>query len=304
MFDFSYLPATAVAGLLGVFGLLIGSFLNVVIHRVPKMLENEWNAACRDQLKLEPAPEAAPFNLLTPNSACPHCAHQIRWYENIPVISYLALGGKCSGCKARISPRYPIIEIITAALFAWCGYRYGPTLTALAWCGFSALLLCLTMIDWDEQLLPDDYNYSLLWLGLLASVLGLSGIEPANAVIAALMAYLFLFIITVVYGKLTGKQGMGNGDFKLFAGLGAWFGWQALIPIILLSCVVGIALWAVMKSFGKVDQNGQMPFGPFLAGAGFLAMLLGTPMLVFGMAKLITLMADLIGAVARLVGAA
>ena len=271
----------------GAFGLLIGSFLNVVIHRVPKMLENEWNEACRDQLKLEPAPEVAPFNLLKPNSACPHCGHQIRWYENIPVISYLALGGRCSGCKARISARYPIIEIVTAALFAWCGYRYGPTLAALAWCSFSALLLCLTMIDWDVQLLPDDYNYSLLWLGLLASVLGLTGVAPANAVMAALMAYLFLYIITAAFNKLTGKQGMGNGDFKLFAALGAWFGWQALIPIILLSCVVGIALWAVMKVVGKVGPEGHMPFGPFLAGAGFLAMLLGTPRLVSGMAILL-----------------
>ena len=286
MLDFSYLPATAVAGLLGVFGLLIGSVLNVVIHRVPKMLENEWNAACRDQLKLEPEAENEPYNLLAPRSACPHCGHQITWYENIPVVSYLALGGKCAGCEARISPRYPIIEGVTAALFAWCGWRYGPTLAALAWCGFAALLLCLTMIDWDVQLLPDDFTYSLLWLGLLASVLGLTGVPPANAVMAALIAYLFLFIITYVFNKLTGKQGMGHGDFKLFAALGAWFGWQALIPIILLSCVVGIALWALMKILGKVGPEGHMPFGPFLAGAGFLAMLLGTPTLVTGMAVL------------------
>jgi leader peptidase (prepilin peptidase)/N-methyltransferase len=286
VFDFSYLPATAVAGVLGLLGLLIGSFLNVVIHRVPKMMEREWDGDCRELLKLNPQPDPEPYNLLLPRSACPHCGHQIRWYENIPIASYLVLGGKCSGCKAGISPRYPIVELVTGALFAWCGWHHGPTLAALAWCGFAALLLCLTMIDWDVQLLPDDYNYSLLWLGLLASVLGLTGVSPANAVMAALLGYLFLFLITWVFNKLTGKQGMGNGDFKLFAALGAWFGWQALIPIILLSCVVGIALWALMKVLGKVGPEGHMPFGPFLAGAGFLAMLLGTPTLVTGMAVL------------------
>mgnify|MGYP000945052135 CR=1 FL=1 len=269
----------------GLFGLLIGSFLNVVIYRLPKILEREWAAGCAE-LSGQPLPEQEPFNLLVPRSRCQACGHQIRWYENIPVASYLVLGGKCSGCKAGISPRYPIVELVTGALFAWCGWHHGPTLAALAWCGFAALLLCLTMIDWDVQLLPDDYNYSLLWLGLLASVLGLTGVSPANAVMAALLGYLFLFLITWVFNKLTGKQGMGNGDFKLFAALGAWFGWQALIPIILLSCVVGIALWALMKVLGKVGPEGHMPFGPFLAGAGFLAMLLGTPTLVTGMAIL------------------
>jgi leader peptidase (prepilin peptidase)/N-methyltransferase len=283
--EFSFLPAAAVAGLLGLFGLLIGSFLNVVIHRLPKMLDREWSEGCRDHLELDPVEEPR-YNLVEPRSACPHCGHQIRWFENIPVASYLALGGRCSACKARISPRYPLIELATGALFAWCGYRYGPTWTALAWCGFVGLLLSLTFIDWDEKLLPDDLNYSLLWLGLIGATLGWTEASPASAIVGAFAAYTSLWIIVQIFNRITGKEGMGHGDFKLFAALGAWFGWQALIPIILLSCVVGSVVGICLRIAGRNKPGEHIPFGPFLAGAGFLAMLAGVPVLLYGMAIL------------------
>ena len=277
--DLSYLPATAVAALLGLLGLLVGSFLNVVIHRLPKMMEREWTSDCQELLGQD-SPAAGRYDLLVPRSACPHCQHQIRWWENIPVFSYLFLRGRCSACKAPISARYPLIEAITGLLFAWCGYRYGATWAALAWCAFAALLVSMTCIDWDTQLLPDDLTYSLLWLGLLASVLGWTDVPLASAVIGAAAGYLSLWIVTQVFKLLTGKVGMGNGDFKLFAALGAWLGWQALVPIILLSCVVGIVVGVAMKMAHKSERGAPIPFGPFLAGAGFLAMFMGVPTLL------------------------
>ncbi|WP_236903886.1 prepilin peptidase [Comamonas serinivorans] len=286
MLDLSYLPPAAVAGLLGVLGLLVGSFLNVVIHRLPKMMEQEWAQDCRELLGQE-AVDTAPYTLWAPRSACPHCGHQIRWYENIPVVSYLALRGRCSGCKAPISARYPVIEAVTALLFAWCGHQFGATWAALAWCAFSALLVSMTCIDWDTQLLPDDLTYSLLWLGLLGSVVGWTGVPVAMAVLGALAGYLSLWTVTQAFKLLTGKIGMGNGDFKLFAALGAWFGWQALVPIILLSCVVGIVVGVALKAMRKSGQGDPIPFGPFLSGAGFLAMFLGGPALLQGMGHLV-----------------
>ena len=260
--------------LAGAFGLLIGSFLNVVIYRLPKMLERQWAAECAD-LQGKPADEAPPFNLATPRSRCQTCGHQIRWYENIPVASYLALKGSCSACKAAISMRYPLVEMATGVLFAWCAWRWGISLTALAWCGFSATLVALTLIDWDTTLLPDDLTLPLLWAGLIASALRFTDVPLAQSVWGAVAGYMSLWLVYQAFKLLTGKEGMGYGDFKLFAALGAWFGWQALVPIILMASVIGAVIGIGMKFASSLREGGYVPFGPFLALAGLTAMIFG-----------------------------
>ena len=232
------------ASLLGLLGLLIGSFLNVVIYRLPVMLEAQWQAECADMQGQTP-PEKAPFSLLVPRSRCQSCGHQLAWFENIPVVSYLMLRGRCRHCQAGISLRYPLVELTTGLLFLWCGWQWGATATGLAWCGFCAALVTLGMIDWDTTLLPDDLTLPLLWL--------------------------------VYWGfkLVTGKEGMGYGDFKLFAALGAWFGWQALIPIILMASVIGAIVGIGLKFSKNLREGGYVPFGPFLAGAGLTALLAG-----------------------------
>ena len=269
------------AALAGVLGLLIGSFLNVVIHRLPKMLEQQWAADCAASLQADsgtPVADTAatpPFNLTVPRSRCPSCGHAIRWYENVPVLSYVALRGKCSACKARISLRYPLVELVTAALFAWCVWRMPGQFGALAWCGFSAALLALALIDWDTTLLPDDITLPLLWAGLLASAAGLIDVSLVNAVTGAAAGYVSLWAVYWLFKLTTGKEGMGYGDFKLFAAFGAWFGWQALVPIILMASVIGVIVGVTMKFTSGLREGGYVPFGPFLAGAGFTAMLFG-----------------------------
>lgn len=258
----------------GGLGLLIGSFLNVVIHRVPKMMERQWAAECAEYAG-QALPEAPAFNLLVPRSRCPHCGHQIRWYENIPLISYAFLGGKCSSCQAGISLRYPLIELGNGALFAWCAWQHGATWSTLAWCAYSAVLLSLAMIDWDTTFLPDDMTLPLLWGGLLAATLGWTDITLASAVWGAMAGYLSLWLVYWAFKLLTGREGMGYGDFKLLAALGAWFGWQALIPIILMSSVIGAVIGIGLKFASSLREGGYIPFGPFLAGAGFTAMLWG-----------------------------
>ncbi|MBP9940316.1 MAG: prepilin peptidase, partial [Comamonas sp.] len=205
----------------------------------------------------------------------PHCGHAIRWLENIPVVSWLLLRGKCKQCSHRISVRYPLVEITTAALFAWCIARWGFTPAGWAWCGFSAALLTLALIDWDTTFLPDDITLPLVWAGLVAAALGWTGITLSNALWGAVAGYLSLWSIYWLFKLLTGKEGMGYGDFKLFAALGAWFGWQALIPIILMASVIGAIIGIVMKLRSNLREGGYIPFGPFLAGAGFAAMFFG-----------------------------
>ncbi len=258
----------------GVLGLLIGSFLNVVIHRLPQMMERQWAEQCAD-LNGQTPPEQAPFNLLTPRSRCPHCGHGIRWYENIPVLSWLALRGRCAACHARIGVRYPLVELATGALFAWCAWRWGWTAPAAAWCLFSALLVAMTLIDWDTTLLPDDLTLPLLWAGLIAAALGWSAVPLAQAVWGAVAGYLSLWTVYWAFKLATGKEGMGYGDFKLFAALGAWFGWPALIPIILMASVIGAVIGVGMKLTHALREGGVMPFGPFLALAGLTAMIFG-----------------------------
>ena len=260
------------------FGLLIGSFLNVVIYRLPKMMERQWAAECADfagQVPAEP-PKAAPdFNLLVPRSACQHCGHQIRWYENIPLLSYALLRGKCSACGARISARYPAVEVLTGALFFFCCWRWGIGVTSFAWCAFSAIVLALALIDWDTTLLPDDMTLPLVWAGLLAAAFALTPVTLHEAVLGAVGGYLSLWLVYWVFKLITGKEGMGYGDFKLFAALGAWFGWQALVPIILMASVIGAAVGIAMKFASSLREGGYVPFGPFLAGAGLTAMVFG-----------------------------
>ena len=263
---------TALLG--GFFGLMLGSFLNVVIYRMPKIMERQWAADYADMQGTEPA-ATEPFNLSVPRSRCPHCGHQIRWFENIPVASYLALRGKCSACRAPISPRYPAVEIATGALLFFCGWHWGPTATGLAWGGFSAALLTLALIDWDTTLLPDDITLPLLWAGLIGSSLQWTGVPLFTALWGAVAGYLSLWIIYWGFKLLTGKEGMGYGDFKLFAALGAWFGWPALVPMILMASVIGAIVGIAMKFSSGLREGGYIPFGPFLAGAGLTAMVFG-----------------------------
>lgn len=262
------------AALFGLLGLVIGSFLNVVIYRFPVMLEAQWKAEC-EELSDKEASAPAVFNLMVPRSRCQQCHHQIRWYENIPVVSYAFLRGKCSACGTGISIRYPLVELAVGGLFFFCAWRWGATPTALAWSGFSAALVTLAMIDWDTTLLPDDITLPLLWAGLIAATLHLTSVALPTAVWGAVAGYMSLWLVYWGFKLATGKEGMGFGDFKLFAAFGAWFGWQALIPIILMASVIGAAVGIAMKFSSGLREGGYVPFGPFLAGAGLTAMIFG-----------------------------
>lgn len=262
------------ASLAGLLGLLIGSFLNVVVYRLPKMMERQWAAECAE-LSGQPLEPAAPFSLVQPRSRCPHCQHAIAWYENIPVFSYLALRGQCAACKAPIGLRYPLVELATAALFFLCIWRFGWTPTGLVWCAFSGTLLTLALIDWDTTLLPDSLTLPMLWLGLIAANLHWIPVSLDASLWGAVAGYMSLWSVYWAFKLATGKEGMGFGDFKLFAALGAWFGWQTLIPIILLASVIGAVVGIGMKLRNGLREGGYIPFGPFLAGAGFVALALG-----------------------------
>jgi leader peptidase (prepilin peptidase) / N-methyltransferase len=262
----------------GLFGLLIGSFLNVVIHRLPRMMERQWRAECAELCQTPLTPEdGQPLNLLRPASRCPHCGHLIAWHENIPVLSYLLLQGKCASCKTAIGLRYPLVEMACAALFYFCTARFGWTWPALAWAGFCATLLALAMIDWDTTLLPDDMTLPLLWAGLIAAALGLNPLVPSlsTSLWGGVAGYLSLWLVYWGFKLLTGKEGMGHGDFKLFAALGAWFGWPMLVPIILMSSGIGALVGIALKLNQRLRPGGYVPFGPFLAGAGFVILLAG-----------------------------
>ncbi|MEO7400798.1 MAG: A24 family peptidase [Polaromonas sp.] len=269
------LPPALGAVLAGVFGLLIGSFLNVVIYRLPKMMERQWADECAE-LGGQPPEPAEKFNLLAPRSRCSSCGHVLRWHENIPVLSYLFLMGKCSACGTRYGVRYPLVEAVAGALFFFCAWRGGLSMTALAWCGFSAALLALAVIDWDTTLLPDDITLPLLWAGLIAAALQWNpAVSLFTALWGAVAGYLSLWLVYWAFKLATGKEGMGYGDFKLFAALGAWFGWPALVPIILMASVIGAVVGITMKFSSGLREGGYVPFGPFLAGAGYTALVFG-----------------------------
>ena len=236
---------------LAVLGLCVGSFLNVVIHRLPQMLEAQWKLDAAYSLGQDvPAPDPSKaLTLSKPASRCPSCGHQIRWYENIPVLSWLALRGQCSSCGTRISVRYPLVELLTATLFAWCGVRFGAQATTLLWCGFVAVLVAASLIDWDTTLLPDDLTLPLLWAGLVAAGMGWT-LPLSDALWGAVAGYLSLWSVYWLFKLTTGKEGMGYGDFKLLAALGAWLGWSMVLPIVLGSSVIGAVVGIVMKVSG------------------------------------------------------
>ncbi len=276
-------PTTlAVAGV--VFGLLIGSFLNVVIHRLPIIMERDWQAQCAELAAqsaaatgaVPPAPTSAvaPLSLVAPRSRCPHCGHQIDALENIPILSYLLQKGRCKGCGKAISPRYPLVEAVTGLLFGYAAWRYGPTLAGAGVLLFIAAMVALTCIDFDTQLLPDDITLPLLWVGLLLNVGG-TFTTLSNAVIGAAAGYLILWLVYWLFKLATGKEGMGYGDFKLLAAIGAWFGWQMLPLVILLSSLVGAVVGIALIVLARRGRNVPIPFGPYLAAAGVIALFWG-----------------------------
>jgi leader peptidase (prepilin peptidase) / N-methyltransferase len=263
---------------LALLGLCIGSFLNVVIHRLPMMMERGWRIESAELLGVAiDAP--APITLSAPRSRCPSCGHQIRWHENIPLLSYLRLGGKCSACRAPISLRYPAIEVLTALLFAACGWRFGAQPTVLLWCGLVATLVALAFIDLDTQFLPDDLTLPLMWAGIVSAALGWIPVTLAASVGGAVAGYLSLWLVFHAYRLIRGKEGMGAGDFKLLAALGAWMGWQLIPSIILLASAVGALVGIGLIVFRSHDRNVPIPFGPYLAGGGIAALFFGEPLM-------------------------
>jgi len=259
---------------LGLLGLCIGSFLNVVIHRLPIMMERGWRAESAALLGVQIEP-VAPISLSKPRSRCPSCGHQIVWYENIPLLSYLALRGKCSQCKTPISARYPAIELLTALMFAGCGLHFGAHPAVLLWCGFVATLIALAFIDIDTQFLPDDLTLPLMWAGIVAAALGWIPVTLSASVAGAAVGYLSLWLVFHAYRLIRGKEGMGAGDFKLLAALGAWMGWQLIASIILLSSAVGAAVGIVLVVSRRHDPSVPIPFGPYLVGGGIAALFYG-----------------------------
>lgn len=260
---------------LALLGLCIGSFLNVVIHRLPLMLERGWKLDSADMLGVQ-VDVPAEITLSTPRSRCPSCGHAIAWHENIPVLSYLRLGGKCSACKTRISARYPFFEITTAALFAAVAWRFGAQASTLALCAFAATLVALAGIDWDTTLLPDSLTLPLLWAGLIAAAMGLT-VPLSAAVWGAVAGYLSLWSVYWLFKLATGKEGMGQGDFKLLAALGAWLGVSMVLPVVLGASIIGAIVGIGMKLNSQLREGRYVPFGPFLAGSGLAVLLIGAP---------------------------
>jgi leader peptidase (prepilin peptidase) / N-methyltransferase len=294
-----FLLAPWMAALLG---LAVGSFLNVVVHRLPLMLERQWwgdvaaqlsdgdsfkrvfNNSAPERLTLAASglekalADLKPLGLSRPASRCPSCGHQIRWYENIPLLSWLALRGRCSACGTAIAMRYPLVEVATAALFAGLAWRLGAVPSTLMWCTVAAVLLALALIDWDTTVLPDSLNLPLLWAGLIAAAWGwLPTLTLTQSLWGAVVGYLSLWSVYWLFKLVTGKEGMGYGDFKLLAALGAWLGWQAILPIILMASVIGAVVGLVMKAKASLREGRYVPFGPFLAGGGLVVMVVGVP---------------------------
>jgi leader peptidase (prepilin peptidase)/N-methyltransferase len=270
-------------GLVFLFSLLIGSFLNVVIHRLPRMMEADWHAQCAE-LRGEAVPDAAPYNLLLPRSACPKCGHQITALENIPLVSWLWLRGRCSACRTPISARYPLVELLTALLSAAVAWKWGASVQTLGALLLVWSLIALAFIDLDTTLLPDSLTQPLVWLGLLFNLDG-HFTSLTDAVIGAMAGYLILWSVYWLFKLATGKEGMGFGDFKLLAAIGAWLGWQMLPVTLLLSSVVGALIGVVMIVFVKHDRRVPIPFGPYLAGGGLVALFFGADLTQFYLAQ-------------------
>lgn len=291
---------------LALIGLCVGSFLNVVIHRLPLMLERQWwtdvahqladadswrrvfggreerSAPSTDQQRTAAAlgqavTGLAPLTIAHPRSRCPACGHTLAWHENIPLLGWLRLKGRCSACGTRISLRYPVVELATAVMFAVIAWRFaGQPVAVLLWSAVAAALLALALIDWDTTVLPDALTLPLLWAGLIAAALGWT-IPLSTALWGAVAGYLSLWSVYWLFKLTTGKEGMGFGDFKLLAALGAWLGWQMIVPMLLMASVIGAAVGIAMKLAATLREGRYVPFGPFLAGAGLVVMLAGAP---------------------------
>lgn len=274
--ELGFMTTETPAGLLLILvvGLVVGSFLNVVILRLPIMMQAQWRKDCRELLACEPEPASEPFNLATPGSHCPACQTPIKPWYNVPVLSWLILRGRCSYCQSEISSRYPLVELASgiASVVVATQFEWGSQL-ALALV-FTWSLLCLTLIDWDHQLLPDDITLPLLWLGLMANFWGIFT-DLESAVLGAVLGYGILWSVYWIFKLLTKKEGMGYGDFKLLAALGAWLGWQALPMIILLSSLVGATIGIGLIVLKRLQRDQPMPFGPYLAAAGWLFLMMG-----------------------------
>lgn len=262
------------AAVAAIFGLMVGSFLNVVIHRLPKMMEREWKMQCAELNDTASETTVETYNLMVPRSACPSCGHAITPMENIPIVSYLFLRGRCAGCKTRISPRYPLVELMTGVLAGLIAWKFGFGLQVFAAFFLIAGLIALTFIDFDTQLLPDDITLPLLWAGLLFSMNG-GFTDLKSAVIGAMAGYLALWSVYWLFKLVTGKEGMGYGDFKLLAAIGAWFGWQLLPAVILLSSVVGSVVGISLIILARHGRGVPIPFGPYLALGGIAALFWG-----------------------------
>jgi len=256
-------------------GLVVGSFLNVVIHRLPRMMERDWRDECAELQGGAPAPKPeAKYNLIVPRSACPACGHRISALENIPLVSYAALRGRCSSCKARISPRYPVVELLGGIAGVWSAARFGFTPAAFGAMVFLWCIIAASFIDFDTQLLPDAITLPLLWLGLLLNAGGVF-VDLRSAVIGAAAGYLVLWSVYWLFKLATGKEGMGYGDFKLLAAIGAWCGWQMLPITIILSSFIGAAVGIALIVVARQGRNVPMPFGPYLGAAGIVALFWG-----------------------------
>jgi leader peptidase (prepilin peptidase)/N-methyltransferase len=277
--SFEQLPALFL-GTLFVLGLLVGSFLNVVIYRLPVMMQREWRRECLEFLEQAQESEVEKFNLNVPRSRCGNCGHQITVLENIPVISYLALGGKCSSCKATISPQYPLVEVFTGIVSVIIGWHFGVSIQTLAALFFSWCLIAASGIDIGHKLLPDSITLPLLWLGILLSLFDVF-VSLEDSVIGAMAGYMSLWTVFILFKIVTGKEGMGHGDFKLLAMLGAWLGWQPLFVVILTSSVVGATIGISMILLKKTERGTQIPFGPYLAAAGWITLLWGYQLMHF-----------------------
>lgn len=259
-----------------VVGLCVGSFLNVVIYRLPKIMQRDWELQCAE-LRGEKPPEQEAFNLARPRSRCPACAHPITALQNVPIASYLALGGKCAACGTRISPRYPLIEALSGLASAYTAWHFGFGLAAFAAMAFLWCMIALSFIDFDTQLLPDSITLLLVWAGLLLN-LGSIFVDLRSAVIGAAAGYLSLWSVYWGFRIITGKEGMGFGDFKLLAAIGAWLGWQMLPLVVLASSFVGAIVGVSLMLFAKHGRNVPIPFGPYLAVAGAVALFWGKPL--------------------------
>lgn len=267
-----YIPLEIFIIWIGLLGLIVGSFLNVIIHRLPLMLEQDWKKQCNELLGIEENNEKQEINLIIPPSTCPFCGHQIRFYENIPILSYLFLGGKCSNCKKGIPAQYPLVEFLTAIISVVLVLHFGKTWQLVGALIFTWLLIPLSVIDLKKKILPDELNYILLWVGLILSLYNVF-INVQSSIFGAVFGYLSLWTIYQVFKLLTGKEGMGHGDFKLLAALGAWIGWHYLPMVVLFSSLAGLflaLLWMILQ-----ENDPEIPFGPALALAGWVVFIWG-----------------------------